>query len=283
MQRRSDRAAPPDPRGHIRPSRRHTGPGRIPPVSIPTDVGAEPQWPRYVVSLCEALRTTGGASRTELRARLWNLLRDGLLAALRREISRFRHATREDLEDLASAKALDLLSRAERGDWDPSGRADGEVVAYIRSTARHGLLRLFSQRSRLVHLDAATPGEGADAEGLADWSSPMPSPECETESDEFASALLECLSHLQPRARFVWFLRAVHDLGSRDISAHPDVRASIANVDVILMRARAHLKSCLAERGLESGHLPPGTFTLVWDRLARGAAGQGTMAGARDR
>lgn len=107
----------------------------------------------------------------------------------------------------------------------------------------------------------------------------MPSPERAAESHEFAAGLLECLSHLQPRAKFVWFLRAIHDLGSREIAAHPEVRASVANVDVILMRVRAQLKDCLAQRGLEPGHLPPGSFTLVWDRVMRGST-VGVVAGS---
>ena len=91
-------------------------------------------------------------------------------------------------------------------------------------------------------------------------------------SGEFASTLLDCLGPLRPLSRRVWLLRAVYELGSRDIAEHPLVRASVANVDVILMRVRQHLKSCLESKGLEPGPLPAGTFTLIWDRMSRAAA-----------
>lgn len=100
----------------------------------------------------------------------------------------------------------------------------------------------------------------------------MTAPERAVESSEFASTLLDCLSPLRPRSRRVWLLRAVYELGSRDIAEHPLVRASVANVDVILMRVRQHLKDCLESKGLESGPLPAGAFALIWDRMSRAAA-----------
>ncbi|MBK7369256.1 MAG: hypothetical protein IPJ04_15565 [Candidatus Eisenbacteria bacterium] len=100
----------------------------------------------------------------------------------------------------------------------------------------------------------------------------MAAPERAVESGEFASTLLDCLGPLRPLSRRVWLLRAVYELGSRDIAEHPLVRASVANVDVILMRVRQHLKSCLESKGLEPGPLPAGTFTLIWDRMSRAAA-----------
>lgn len=226
-----------------------------------------------VLSLCERLREPDDPSRAELRARLWVLLRDALGLALRRESARFRGVTREDLEDLASTKALEILSRLERGEWETAGRAPGEVVSYLRSTARHGLLHLARQRGRLVPTDGFVPDSGEEDEDEPMWSAPISTPEREAESREFAAGLVECLGRLQPRARFVWFLRAVHDLGSRDIASHPEVRASVANVDVILMRVRAQLRDCLGARGFEPGPLPPGTFGQVWSQIARRAPG----------
>lgn len=227
--------------------------------------------------MCGSLRKSAGPGRQETRTRLWILLRDSLLCALRREAPRHRSVTREDLEDLASAKALDLLSRAERGDWDPAGRSAGEVVAYLRSTARHGLIRLAQQRERDVPLEIAGTSDRDRSD--PDWSSPLPSPERQAESREFASGLLDCLSRLQPRSQRVWYLRAVHDLSSRDIAAHPDVGVTIANVDVILMRTRALLKDCLATKGLHFTSLPAGTFAVVWDQVSRGEGGVAALAG----
>ncbi len=184
---------------------------------------------------------------------------------------------REDLEDLASAKALDLLTRAEQGAWDPTGRAPGEVVAYIRSTARHGLSRWGEQNRRMPamsRLDNAGPvGEGATPQ----WAAPPPSPEQRAETTEFVAALVDCLSGVQARARRIWVLRAVLDLSTREIAAHPDAGANKANVDVILMRVRTVLRECLGSKGFEMRQLPPGTFTQLWDAMSHAFSG---LAGA---
>jgi DNA-directed RNA polymerase specialized sigma24 family protein len=97
----------------------------------------------------------------------------------------------------------------------------------------------------------------------------MLSPERIAEANEFATGLIECLAGLRPRSRRVWVLRAVHDLSTREIAAHPDIVASEANVDVILMRTRAHLRECLGAKGLDQEHLPPGTFTKLWEGISR--------------
>src|SRR5262249_45355455 len=102
----------------------------------------EPQWPVRLITLCRAVGTTTAFAGSGDRNDLWVLLRDCLLAAISAEACRFRGVTREDVQDLASNKALELLRRAEQGEWDPTGRSSGEVVLYIRSTARRALMRL---------------------------------------------------------------------------------------------------------------------------------------------
>lgn len=235
----------------------------------------EPQWPGRLIELCAALARAHAADRQDLRTRAWVLLRDCLHCMLREDARRFPGVGAEDLEDLASAKALDLLLRAERLEWSPANRSPGEVVSYLRSTARHGLVRLAQQRSRLESLQAVNETGTGESPRAPSWSAAAAGPERPVESNEFAEDLLECLGRLQPRSRRVWLLRAVHELGSRDIAEHPLVRASVANVDVILMRARAHLKQCLATKGLEPEPLPAGTFSLIWDRMSRAAADEG--------
>ncbi len=233
---------------------------------------SEPQWPARLIEICVALPRADAAERSDLRIRAWVLLRDCLHSMLRQESARFSGMSPEDLEDVASAKALDLLTRVECGNWSPANRSPGEMVSYLRSTARHGLIRLAQQRTRTVSLEGmSAPASGNEARA-PEWSAPMAAPERAVESGEFASTLLDCLGPLRPLSRRVWLLRAVYELGSRDIAEHPLVRASVANVDVILMRVRQHLKSCLESKGLEPGPLPAGTFTLIWDRMSRAAA-----------
>lgn len=243
------------------------GGGRIRRMKTPVDLQTEPQWPGRLINMCAALRSAAEAERCELRAKVWNLLRDSLFTALRREAPRHRSVAREDLEDVASAKALDLLARSERGDWDLTNRSHGEVVNYIRSTARHGLIRLAQQNGRTISLDSLSATGGGDETEAPEWRSPMPAPDRFVESREFATGLVECLSRLQPRSQRIWFLRAVHEFSSREIARHPDVGVNSANVDVILMRVRAHLTDCLAVKGIDQRHLPAGTFTLLWDRV----------------
>ncbi len=226
---------------------------------------AEPRWPHHAIALCAAIRSDAAPeARARVWALLWNLLRDVLFANLRQEAARFHTASREDLEDLASNKALELLARAERGEWDPTGRSPGEVVEFLRSTARHALGHLARAHARIAH-----PSQASDDHRVERLSgeSTMLTPEHIAESHEFARCLLACVGELQPRARLVWMLRAVYDLGSRDIGAHPSVGASIANVDVMLMRARAHLRTCLARQGFEPEPLPVGSFSLIWERM----------------
>lgn len=232
------------------------------------DPETQAQWPRRLVALCDEVR--GRAPEPSTRAMLWNLLRDSLHSMLRHESKSFPGTRLPDLEDLASAKALDLLLRAERGEWSPEGRTNGEVVNYLRATARHALSRHAETRSRALPLDGATsvPEEWADS--LEDRAPSAARASDPVEAREFTDALLDCLSTTPPRARFAWYLRAVHEMASRDIAAHPKVAATVANVDVILMRVRAHLKDCLARKDFEPGPLPSGVFTLLWNSLARG-------------
>lgn len=227
----------------------------------------EAEWPSRLVEICASLRAAGGLASTESRARAWILLRDVLHASLRRESARFRSVTPEDIDDVASTKALDLLTRAERGEWNPSGRSRGEIVLYLRSTAHHGLLRLLEQQGRVVPMNDPETDPSVNRNRRSAQNGPVPAPEHSTEAREFATGLVGCLSCMQPRARLVWCLRAVYELSSREIASHPDVLASGANVDMILMRARAHLKECLATKGFEPGPLPAGTVALIWERM----------------
>lgn len=244
-------------------------------MSTPSAYRTEPQWPGRLIGICAALARARDPERPALRTSAWVLLRDCLHSMLRQEAARFPGTVAEDLEDVASAKALDLLARAERGSWSPANRSPGEMVSYLRATARHGLVRNAQQRSRTVSLEGMAAPEGEVGKQDGPWHAPSAQPERTVESHEFAERLLDCLDPLRPRSRRVWLLRAVYEMGSRDIAEHPQVRASVANVDVILMRVRDHLKQCLAARGLEPGPLPAGTFSLIWDRMSRAAAQDG--------
>src|SRR5215831_4111430 len=97
-----------------------------------------PRWPLRLVALCRKLAPMSPGMRAadaEGRSEAWVLLRDALLRFLRHHASQAKEVTQEDLEDLASAKALDLVSRAELGTWALDGRTVGEVGAYLSAVA----------------------------------------------------------------------------------------------------------------------------------------------------
>lgn len=246
-------------------------------MDVVSEVPNSPGWPSVLMELCLRLRN-GSADRDALRARLWAILRESLLTALRRQLATRSSLDIEDISDLASTKALELLRRAERGDWDPVGRTPAEVVAYIRSTARHALIATARQNRRTEARDPTTEGTLEDPDWHWPWVERSTGPEECVESREFATGLLHCVGRMRPRSQRIWYLRVVLDLNARDIATHPDVRLSQANVDVILMRARGHVRECLAAKGLAPGHVPRGAFAELWDRISH-AAGTAVLPG----
>lgn len=225
---------------------------------MPTSPGEAPGWASALRDAVPDLRRARGAARERARAWAWRLLHAALFGALRMQAGRIAPVSQEDLEDLASAKSLELLARAEAGLWDPQPHTPHEVAGFIRRVARNGLVDLARRRSR-----ESPPPENEElwdmtiasrlpaAEGPDDWAS----------AREFAAALEGCVRELAPRARQVWFLRACLERSSRDIAALAGVSA--ANVDVIVMRARAALADCMMGKGHASHEVRPDRKSVV--------------------
>ena len=108
---------------------------------------------------------------------------------------------------------------------------------------------------------------------VADRLPQAPGPEDWASAREFVAALEHCVRGLAPRAREVWFLRACLERPSREIAAVAGV--TIANVDVIVMRARQALGECMAARGHESTEMRPGAFATLWSESSLRAAWPG--------
>jgi len=222
------------------------------------------RWPARLIELCEELRLPDPSARA--REECWVLVRDALVRFLRGYAARQAAVNPEDLEDLASSKALEILVRVESGEWDPRGRHPAEVAGYLATVARNGLSRLAGQQARRpLSLDAETPGAGSLAERLP---GDGVAPDVRMEAREFVEALRECAGRLQPRSRVIWFLRAALELPSRDIAAHPAVGLNVPHVDVILQRARDALRECLRSRGWTASDFPAGAFAAMWPELA---------------
>ncbi len=227
-----------------------------------------PRWPLHVRDAAIALREAIAPERTAARAALWPSLHAGLFASLRAQAGRITWASLEDLEDLASQKALELLLRAEEGTWDPAGRPEHEVAGYLAGVARHALVDLARRRGR----ECAAPAE-SDAWSAA-WPEARPEPprpEDRLAAREFARALSACVEALDARARQAWFRRVFLERPSREIAASLGVTA--AHVDVIVQRARASLRACMGSKGHRDAELRPGAFAEIWARFGTAAAG----------
>jgi RNA polymerase sigma factor (sigma-70 family) len=175
------------------------------------------------------------------------------------QAGRIAPVSQEDLEDLASTKSLELLSRAEAGAWDPGPHPPHEVAGFIRRVARNGLVDLARRRQRECpppeheegwDMHITTNGDAGHAP--EEWAS----------AREFARALGDCVRALAPRARQVWYLRACLERPSRDIAALAAIQP--AHVDVLVMRARAQLTACMQGKGHAAADVRPGVFAALW-------------------
>jgi len=194
---------------------------------------------------------------------MWPILHAALFASLRAQAGRIAWVNNEDLEDLASQKALELLLRTEEGAWDPKGRSDHEVAGYVARVARHALVDLARRRGR----ECATP-EDPEAWGhaIANPAGEPARPEDHLVAREFACALQACVEALAPRARQAWFRRVFLERPSREIAASLGLTA--AHVDVVVQRARVALRRCMEAKGHGEDPVRPGVFVELWARFS---------------
>ena len=218
-----------------------------------------PCWPGQVAREILLLRSASAAERDPARARLWPLLHAALFAALRSQAGRITPVAAEDLEDLASQKALELLLRAEQGVWEIAGRTEPEIAGYVARVARHALVDLARLRGR--ECPGPEDTEAWDV-ALAERVDGPARPEDGLAAREFVIALRECAASLTPRARQAWFRRVFLERPSREIAAHLGI--SPAHVDVVVQRARAALRECMERRGHRELESRPGLFVELW-------------------
>jgi RNA polymerase sigma factor (sigma-70 family) len=220
---------------------------------------AAPLWACRIAPAIQALLCARGAERDPARAELWRLLHAALYASLRAQAGRVAPVSREDLEDIASTKALELLLQAEGKLWSVEGYSPLEVTAFLARVARNGLVDLARRRGR-----EAPPPEDADAwERAVTDAGPAESDPLERAStEEFFSAFKECVAALTPRARKVWMQRVVLDRPSREAAGA--LGLTVANVDVMAQRAREALTACMAAKGHRVAGLDPRMFVLLW-------------------
>jgi RNA polymerase sigma factor (sigma-70 family) len=237
----------------------------------------EPIWPSHLASALARLEAAP-ASPVE-RSRVWTLLHASLFAALRGQAGRIAPVSQEDLEDLASAKALELLRRAEAGEWKVGGRHPQEISGFIRRVARNGLVDLARRRGR-----ESPPPEDAQGwdEMLATGAASVEDSTDQAAAAEFLAALRACVGSLAPRARTVWYRCAVLERPGAETARVLGLERG--NVDVIAQRARRALLECMDRKGHRSAEVAPRVFVRLWaetDTAAwlDGASGNGDHGG----
>lgn len=243
-----------------------------------------PQWPARIAATVAALRVATAATRDPLRAELWQLLHAALFAALRAQAGRVVAVTREDLEDLASQKSLELLLQAEDSRWDIGGRTPDEIAGYVARVGRHALVDLVRQRGRECPGPEDTEAWEVVFADRIEEASASPGPEDRLATIEFARALRVCVEALSPRARHAWYRRAFLERPSREIAV--TLGLSPAHVDVVVQRARGALRECMRRKGHRGDGLRPGAFVELWRHFSdamepEGAQEPATQYGTR--
>jgi RNA polymerase sigma factor (sigma-70 family) len=248
-----------------------------------------PLWPAELARLQPQLRLAGGQPRREhARAAFWCLLVQVLERFLRGYARRANASWDDEVQDLASEKALGLLLRAESGAWDLSGRHPGEIVRYLSHAARNGWLdhvtatRRESSRGDLPG-DVEAMEEWMDVGPLPSERASAPSAEASVEASELAAALRDCVTQLPERDRRVWFYRAFYEMSSKDIAEHPRIGLRTDHVDVINQRAREGLRRCMGSKGHDLTEFPKEAFVRLWEVLEDMAReGEGNMPAMRE-
>jgi len=231
-----------------------------------------PHWACHLGALLAA-PAPDAAGRDRRRAELWQLLHAALFAALRAQAGRIAPVAREDLEDLASAKALELLQQAEDSRWVIAGQGPSEVAGFVWRVARNGLVDLARRLGR-----EAAPPEDAEAwdHALAARAEREAGPMDLTAAEEFVADLGDCLDRLAPRSRVAWYRRAVLERPSRETAEALGLKSP--HVDVLVQRAREALTRCMRAKGHATSDVHPQAFVLLWERKgsALGSAELGT-------
>ena len=223
-----------------------------------------PLWADRIGPLVHALAGSDAATRQCQRAELWRLLHGALFGALRAQAGRIAPVTQEDLEDLASAKALELLVQAEESRWEVGRRGAGEVAGFVWRVARNGLVDLARKRGR----EAPPPADAAAWDhALAERAGREAGPMELTVAGEFVADLGGCLEGLSQRSRAAWYRRVVLERPTRETARELGLKAP--HVDVLVKRARAALAQCMRGKGHAASDVHPQAFVLLWSAHAQ--------------
>jgi RNA polymerase sigma factor (sigma-70 family) len=216
----------------------------------------EPQWPLRFREFCRQLQAESATENQDAaRGEVWLILNEVIHRAALKHARRYGEVSREDLEDIAATKALELLNRIEARTLDLTDRSSAQLASFLISVARNGLMDLFREHARRTLRDVEASSDR------------VPSPQNaahHVENRDFADALRDCVAHLTERARTIWIFRVFYDMSSKEIASHPEVRLRPGHVDVVLQRCRAALRECMGAKGHEVSGLPTGVVVALW-------------------
>jgi DNA-directed RNA polymerase specialized sigma24 family protein len=229
------------------------------------ETGRDALWPGRIRTLVRELR-----ERPDHEARvaeLWRILNLALQRYARVQARRLGRMDSDGAADLAADKALDLMSRIERREWDPAVASDAQVCAFLETVAHHGVIDVLRRRRREAVVDgsvlAAEPDDGAWTPGTSEGITA----ETMVDGQRYARALLACAAKLTARARRAWVMRVFGGLEVARIARHPEVTTSLGGAHLMLNRARRLIRRCMEAKGFEIRSMPPGTFTALWDLI----------------
>ena len=218
------------------------------------------------MELCgEIQRCRDEQSRSKPLGEAWLLLNASISRYLGIHTTRLGTVSREDLEDIASQKSLEILRRIDMGTWELSERIPSKVTGFLSMVARNGLVDLLREQGRRVEpADEARPEWDVTEEGQGRQVSMADPPDNLAERKEFAAALRACAEKLNPRLRSIWIFRVFAGMSSKEIASHPEVRLKASHVDVLLQRSRDAVRDCMSHKGHDPSEMPPGTFIELW-------------------
>jgi RNA polymerase sigma factor (sigma-70 family) len=226
----------------------------------------QPRWPLRLQEVCNQLQSGRmNPARDTLIGEAWLLIKSALSRYLRFHAARLGPMTPEDLEDIASEKAFDLLCKIELKEWDMSGRHATEIQSYLSHTARNGLVNWLKKSRRHVRESGEDRQDGQ-------WETPdrraqatvEVRPDVGIERREFIDELQKCFELLNLRDRRIWFLRVFCEMKTKEIARHPEVGLKPGHVDVLMQRSRSTVRECMQNKGFGPGDVYPGTFTALW-------------------
>jgi RNA polymerase sigma factor (sigma-70 family) len=220
------------------------------------------RWPHRLETLLGEVRAAPGGEREESARRdIWVALNLCVGRYLRLHAPRLGRFAREDLEDLASQKSLELIRNLDTGVGALRGLTAADLPGFVSTVARNALvdrLREGERYSRPVDEEE----EVDEVIGMR-----VPSPErsdADVERREFAEALRDCAQYLSDRDRLMWFFRVFYDMRTKDIAKHPEVGVKPGLVDVVLSNVRKSIRECMRRRGYEPRDMPCDAFVELW-------------------